>query len=133
MNARRSAARLLMAAAAALIGAGIVEQGARAVLFGRRAFSYRLMASERGAPLFRAAPDPEVVVEFKPGVNALFKMAELKTNAFGMTDVERSTAPGGAFRIAPVGEVGGQERHDLGHLPVRSSAAVQMRHELTSG
>jgi hypothetical protein len=55
--------------------------------------------------LIRRADNPEIIFELRPNLNAMFKLAEVKTNSQGLRDKEYSKSkPSGTFRIAFVGD-----------------------------
>ena len=101
--AGRALVAVLLAAAVALA----VEQTYRVFVFGRAAWSYQRMNSVHDlwvSGLIRAAANPEVVFELKPGLATYFKLAPFATNAQGLRDVERAQRkPPGTVRAAMVG------------------------------
>lgn len=100
-------ARALVAVVLAVAVALAVEQTYRVFVFGSAAWSYARMNSVHDlwvSGLIRAAANPEIVFELKPGLDTYFKLAPLATNAQGLRDGERALrkAPGVA-RAAMVG------------------------------
>jgi len=71
----------------------ILEQTIRFYLFGNDSFSYYKMKSvgSMGYTGYLKKSDmPEVVYEFKPGLDSYFKLAGFKTNSQGLRDKEYS-------------------------------------------
>ncbi len=85
----------------------ILEQTIRFYLFGSDSFSYYKMKSvgSMGYTGYLKKSDiPEVVYEFKPGLDSYFKLAGFKTNSQGLRDKEYSLEkPADTFRVAVIG------------------------------
>ena len=82
-------ARALVAVVLAVAVALAVEQTYRVFVFGSAAWSYARMNSVHDlwvSGLIRAAANPEIVLELKPGLDTYFKLAPLATNAQGLRD-----------------------------------------------
>jgi len=80
----------------------------RLFLFGKDAVSIEKMKSlhaiGRSGLLFRSN-DPDLFCELKPGISAIFKLQEFRTNSKGLRDKEYSIEkPVDTFRIAVIGD-----------------------------
>jgi len=104
---RSAVGRVAVALSLALVVALAIEQTYRVYVFGPAAWSYARMDSVHDlwvSGLIRAAANPEISYELKPGLDSYFKLAPLRTNAAGLRDVERSPGkPPGVVRAALIG------------------------------
>jgi len=85
----------------------LMEQVVRFYLFGGDSLSYQKMKSvgSMGYTGYLQESDfPEVIYEFKPGIDSYFKLSDFKTNSKGLRDKEYSLdKPENTFRVAVIG------------------------------
>lgn len=85
----------------------LLEQVVRFYIFGGDALSYQKMQSVGSmgyTGYLKESEFPDVVYEFKPGIDSYFKLSDFKTNSQGLRDKEYSIEkPDNTFRVAVIG------------------------------
>ncbi|MGH7900882.1 MAG: SGNH/GDSL hydrolase family protein [Thermodesulfobacteriota bacterium] len=76
-------------------------------IFGKGSFSYHKMKSIGSmgyTGYLKKSNIPDVIYEFKPGIDSYFKLVEFRTNSHGLRDKEYSLEkPTNSFRVAVIG------------------------------
>ena len=105
---RASVFNLLLLCAACCVSLLAAEFGARVMVYGTHAFSWRDMASLRTfgeGLLVQASEDPGLRFELKPDLDVLYRFVGVRTNDAGMRDdshLKQKTE--GVFRVAVLGD-----------------------------